>query len=631
MQSVRKHPGLFAAFSGILIFAWTAILSRSDSHVSVYILCGMAGILALSKNLPDLENCTLQGRAGEYGISLLFSAATVLANYPLFAPMSLLAVFTFCLCFSGGFLVFWNIFLFLSRKTFVQASPPASRPAPVFLIVFAAAALTDLLYLYTAAYPGVLTRDSVTTVQEILQGSYSSTMPFWHTMTVRVFLKTGMRLFGEINRAIVFFHTVQILFLSGCIAYAIVTLYRFSANRIFLVLCCGFFLLMPYHIVYSVTLWKDVPFSAAVLLFTTAFSCLLRKAPSAHFGTWALFILGGIGICLWRTNGWYAFLVSAIAILFLSKGRLRKPVVAMGIVLLLCWILNHPVLTALHVAAADPVEPLAVPFQQIARVLAEGRALSEEESSLLSQIFDLAKTAALYTPTTVDPVKFEALVPGSRSFLRKNLSACLKLYVSLGRKYLADYLKAWIDETKGYWNGGYSFWIYGTGVAENVCGIAASAPSSGFCKLFRALFRMLENCAIFQPLFSIGLFSWIVTGCYALNRRKKRETALLCLLPMILIVGLCLGSPVFAEFRYAYPVFLAAPLIVGLTCFTPECSEIPYRTPAAPAGSCRSPVPPCQIRRRNKRRFPRQNAAPAPLFSFWSPACRWIPPARKAV
>lgn len=54
MQSVRKHPGLFAAFSGILIFAWTAILSRSDSHVSVYILCGMAGILALSKNLPDL-------------------------------------------------------------------------------------------------------------------------------------------------------------------------------------------------------------------------------------------------------------------------------------------------------------------------------------------------------------------------------------------------------------------------------------------------------------------------------------------------------------------------------------------------------------------------------------------------
>lgn len=368
MQSVRKHPGLFAAFSGILIFAWTAILSRSDSHVSVYILCGMAGILALSKNLPDLETCTLQGRAGEYGISLLFSAATVLANYPLFAPMSLLAVFTFCLCFSGGFLVFWNIFLFLSRKTFVQASPPASRPAPVFLIVFAAAALTDLLYLYTAAYPGVLTRDSVTTVQEILQGSYSSTMPFWHTMTVRVFLKTGMRLFGEINRAIAFFHTVQILFLSGCIAYAIVTLYRFSANRIFLVLCCGFFLLMPYHIVYSVTLWKDVPFSAAVLLFTTAFSCLLRKAPSAHFGTWALFILGGIGICLWRTNGWYAFLVSAIAILFLSKGRLRKPVVGMGIVLLLCWILNHPVLTALHVAAADPVELLAVPFQQIARV-----------------------------------------------------------------------------------------------------------------------------------------------------------------------------------------------------------------------------------------------------------------------
>ena len=259
MQSVRKHPGLFAAFSGILIFAWTAILSRSDSHVSVYILCGMAGILALSKNLPDLETCTLQGRAGEYGISLLFSAATVLANYPLFAPMSLLA------------------------------------------------------------YPGVLTRDSVTTVQEILQGSYSSTMPFWHTMTVRVFLKTGMRLFGEINRAIAFFHTVQILFLSGCIAYAIVTLYRFSANRIFLVLCCGFFLLMPYHIVYSVTLWKDVPFSAAVLLFTTAFSCLLRKAPSAHFGTHSLFWAASAFACGVQTVGTH-FLSPPLPFCFCQRG-----------------------------------------------------------------------------------------------------------------------------------------------------------------------------------------------------------------------------------------------------------------------------------------------------------------------
>ena len=40
-----------------------------------------------------------------------------------------------------------------------------------------------------------------------------------------------------------------------------------------------------------------------------------------------------------------------------------------------------------------------------------------------------------------------------------------------------------------------------------------------------------------------------------------------------LVAGLWLGAPVFAEFRYAYPVFLSMPLLVGVTCFAPARDE----------------------------------------------------------
>ena len=59
-------------------------------------------------------------------------------------------------------------------------------------------------------------------------------------------------------------------------------------------------------------------------------------------------------------------------------------------------------------------------------------------------------------------------------------------------------------------------------------------------------------------------------GCCLLNLWKKREEFLLTVPLLVLLAGLWLGSPVYAEFRYAYPVFLSTPVIVGVTVFRRE-------------------------------------------------------------
>ena len=51
------------------------------------------------------------------------------------------------------------------------------------------------------------------------------------------------------------------------------------------------------------------------------------------------------------------------------------------------------------------------------------------------------------------------------------------------------------------------------------------------------------------------------------KRLKKRKNWLLCLPPLVLIVGLWFGTPVYSEFRYAYPVFLSLPVILMATLF----------------------------------------------------------------
>jgi hypothetical protein len=58
-----------------------------------------------------------------------------------------------------------------------------------------------------------------------------------------------------------------------------------------------------------------------------------------------------------------------------------------------------------------------------------------------------------------------------------------------------------------------------------------------------------------------------------INVLKKKEEFLLAIPLVVLVVGLWFGTPVYSEFRYAYPVILSMPLILGVTVFRAKASE----------------------------------------------------------
>ena len=75
---------------------------------------------------------------------------------------------------------------------------------------------------------------------------------------------------------------------------------------------------------------------------------------------------------------------------------------------------------------------------------------------------------------------------------------------------------------------------------------------------------------ILQCLVSIGLHVWTLAACAIVNGLKKREEGLMTVPILVLIAGLWLGTPVFAEFRYAYPMILTMPVILAATVFEPN-------------------------------------------------------------
>jgi len=563
----RKH---LWALQAVLIFVWLTDLSpltETDTYYSVYLLCGLAGLACLLANRSaGKPPAALKIFAG------LFALAVVMGNYELYQPFSALqSKLNLVLDLAGGYCVGFQVLSAMhSRLPLRRDTRERKHPAAVFWAVFGVIAVIDLAYLFGARYPGVLTTDSYSTVSQILNGNYNNTMPFWHTMLVQIFVKIGLTLFGEINRAMALYHVFQIFFLAAVFAYAIVTLYQIGVHRFFLGAAFFVYGLLPYNIVYSVTLWKDIPFGASALLLATAFYRLLKSVGKSR-PNWAAFVLGALGVSLLRTNGWFAMLAVWVLLLVLLRKENKRLVWVLAAVLAVSWVMINPVLWLLKVPKTNIVEAFAVPMQQIARVVTEERALNPEEEALLSEIFDLEKMKEVYDPQTVDPVKFETFQYGKTDYIREHKWEYLRLYLSLGARYPADYWKAWVEETRGYWNGGYFYWIYPAQSSQSpVLGIVHSVENRIVTAAFGAWFRSLEKPAALEMLYSIGLQVWIVIACCLVNALKKNRGWLIGVPVLVLLVGLWLGTPVYSEFRYAYPVMLTAPLILLTTLYSPK-------------------------------------------------------------
>lgn len=553
-----------------LIYSWLVALlpvTQTDCYYSIYIICAILGVICLFDNYKNRPVVSRNHRIWIMVFAFLFSAAVLLANYSLYTPLSVLRLIKAMFPLAGGFcLGFQGLTCMMNRFPMRSKASGRTHGTACFLLVFLSIVFINMLFLFTNQYPGVVFTDSIASIEQVLgMIPYENRIPFYYTILVGFFLKIGLFLFHDINAAVALFHCFQILFMAACFAYAFMTLYQIKTPTGLLVGIYLFYTLVPYQLVYNATMGKDVVFAGAALLLVTSFYRILKHMGRRPWHNTLIFLIGSIGLSLWRTNGWYVFLITTV-VLFFPLRKQYKPLLRMMLtVIVLCWILLNPVLTILNVSGLDYSEAFAIPTQQIARVVYEGRELTDEETLLLDQIFHVDKLKSDYVPTNVDQVKYYNMKRSGLHYVRENPWAYLKLYISLGIRYPGDYLKAWIDQTKGYWNGGYQYYPFTQDVEGSELGIFPLSELGIIGQLFRLWVWTIYRLPIFQPLYSIGFALWALIACMLVNGLKKRQEWLLGVPLLVIMIGLWLGTPIFAEFRYAYPLIVSMPVIFCVT------------------------------------------------------------------
>lgn len=475
--------------------------------------------------------------------------------------------------FAYGFILFIFIFylyLFSQKGTDHQKDRTGKLSFFMIWIVFILVWLPWMLN----QFPAVMTADSTDQIEMALDVEpLTDHHPVFYTWLIKAVLTVSSNLFPGADHAnqtgVSIFITIQFLLMTAAFAVFASLVIKRSLPDLVKIGILLFLLFYPVHPLYSVTMWKDVPF--AVVLFVLMLLLICEK--EQHKTGYIIGIaVSGILLALLRHNGIYLLLISFpfIPIAFKSK---QMPVFAAflaAILVYFCW--RMLLLPALQIPKGEPSEAFSIPLQQIVLSAKRHRsAAPEEQMEKLDSWFSVEEIEKRYTYQLSDPVK---IVFDNERYM-SDPGNFWKLWLELGAAYPQDYLDALLLHTFGYWYPETPHWVFVTGIDDDgLFGIHMDPKLDN--SLTRSVSEWLtgagyDDLPLFSLLFSPGFCFWVyvVLFFYSLYRKSP---AVFFYIPLIALWLTALASPINCEFRYIYGLFICLPLIC-FAVFTEKSSE----------------------------------------------------------
>ncbi len=479
---------------------------------------------------------------------------------------SKIALPAFAIAVSGIAVLLWQAMIWFVGKAadFERATLERMPSKKMFFLGWAIMLLIWLAF-YTCYYPGIITPDSIGQIN-IAYGKqlWSNHHPVAHTLLIELFMKLG-------NNNPLLYMLFQMIFMTGTFSYCCYYMWQKKAPGWVVVLSAAFFALHPIHAYSGFTMVKDTLFSGFVLLFSLCLcEVVLSKGECVKKLSFLLFLcLSTLGVLFFRNNGFMAVLFSAVFVLvFVNKFRIR----ICG-VLVSCLALFFAVTTllypALNIAQSSLAESLAIPIQQIARVIYENKELDAETLSYINSIIPLSDLRESYLSTTVDVLKFHDNF--DINVISSDMTRFLKVWASILIKYPLTYIEAYLLQTRCLWDLGVHAGLienfYNSTTYTDLRMTPLLGPIAGIIQTVFNISQFSSYAFITTPFWNIAICYVVVCICSLVNIAKKQKERVLISLPVIAVwLSLAIAIPAALVGRYSYSVFTCLPLIVG-SCF----------------------------------------------------------------
>ncbi len=573
----------------LLIIAGLITLTDSDAYVGPYILAALFGIGALiynNRNDCTLSSLTRCGRNSSVIISAVCSAFITLANHMLwFVPsvpddhsalfFRLYKLFLILVIFAGSFFTIENMLTFILRTKneglFTEATDENRKVFGYFLIPFICMVAVYLFFFFCCYYPGIMSIDAIDQIEQMFTKIYSNHHPLCHTLFIQMILMPVYNMTGNINTAAAAYVIFQILFMSASFAFLISTMEKLRMPKCAMIAATVWYAVMPFHIMFSFTIWKDMVFGTFVSLFVIFLVRILKGIGNRKIAIAGFFICS-VAFCLMRSNGLFSFILTAVCAFILLKHE-RRLVIWMAGAIVISLIVKHGVFSMFEITQPDTVEMLSIPLQQVTRVLVNDGELADEDRELISRLIDIEKAKAEYDPGVSDPIKNMIRDNGTQSLITSERGAFIKMYLRTLVKNPTLYFIAFADQTKGYWNSGYGYMLWYWDIESNNMGLARTIGSARINTALGEYLWLFYNNPLFKIFVSIGLYVWIMLLAFYRSLSNGNSAAAMVSVPCIAIItSLLVSTPAYSEFRYVYSMFILLPLIISMTLAKPNAT-----------------------------------------------------------
>ncbi len=517
--------------------------------------------------------------------AFVFGASTVLVKFGNVSAEfenSLFKLTAFLIMASGWFVFFFFLFRAIEKvlssfKESMFFSDKSKLPSwALFLISFAICVISYIPW-FLYSFPGIMDPDSITQMSQVLGVTpYSNHHPVAHTLLISLFYRIGGIFSSDINVRVGFYTFFQLVFFAFCASYVTYTLHKFlKLKTVFCIIILAFYSLASFVDVHAILICKDTIFAGFCMLFTCELLRLVYDTNSQDvskddvivkeiFGV-IRFVLLGTAFCLFRSNGWYAFIMFSVLFLLIFLKDRKKVLIRLIPVFALVLIIKGPVMNHFGIRQPDIAESLHVPEQQIAAVIANDRYLTDEETALLYDVCDISYAKEFYVPWFADNIK-ELVRAGHPEVISEHKFTYLKLWAKIGLRYPIDYINAWVGLTENviFPEGDYDVAVI-EGVMENSLGITQSSVIGGHAllKIREILIKLGSFIPLYGFLWSMGSYTWIFTmALFVIFAQKKDNKRIVILLPALtIIITLLLAIPSAKMFRYAFSYAALLPFV----------------------------------------------------------------------
>lgn len=314
-----------------------------------------------------------------------------------------------------------------------------SRGREFFLPAFLFMALWQMPFLL-ALYPAPGMNDTLFMMENPLYGGVQ--FPWLYSLVYGYGASLGKHIFGTREPVIFIFSFCQLL------------LYAYGLTRIVFWVKERFgkepalplyfyFTFLPMVGNYGIAAVRDGLFSLAL-----AGSMVLMAEEAWGKKEYVLFFLLSLSLMLLRSNGLFIAALLSVCSAFLRKSWKKETAV-----FLLCAvaaIVPGRLILSYHDWQPLFQESMAIPLQQMGRVLVMGGNRSEETAVLMNHLLPEDKWRKNYSPATVDFVKWDD--DFKRNDLNREKADFLKAWADTGLKNPGLYMEGWMTETYALWN-----------------------------------------------------------------------------------------------------------------------------------------------------------------------------------